>query len=217
MDTFITWLQTNAFKTLEVETHQLDTQGWVDGGFDHVFSSIISQKFPNRPITIIEVGSWKGASAIRMLDVCKRNGTTPKLICVDTWLGSPEFYTPEGLSDPTRGECLDTVFDVFKKNIKTLGYHDSVAPLRLSSIQAADVLEKYGVKADIIYIDAAHEYEPVLSDIKAYARLLAPGGIMFGDDYTQHWPGVIHAVNHYTFTTKSVVQVYGGIWIMSYK
>ena len=49
--------------------------------------------------------------------------------------------------------------------------------------------------ADIIYIDAGHEYEAVLLDAQLYWNLLNPGGYIIFDDYS--WPGVIKAVDEF--------------------
>ena len=38
---------------------------------------------------------------------------------------------------------------------------------------------------DVVHLDAAHEYENVLADIRKYWKLLRPGGILLGDDYSQ--------------------------------
>ena len=42
------------------------------------------------PRLIIEVGSWKGGSAIQMASVVRRRGwgCSTKILCVDTWLGT---------------------------------------------------------------------------------------------------------------------------------
>ena len=48
---------------------------------------------------------------------------------------------------------------------------------------------------DIVYIDASHEYEYVLKDIKNWLPKVKIGGIICGDDYIGGWPGVIQGVN----------------------
>ncbi len=52
-----------------------------------VFEWIIETVMPR---DIIDVGSWKGHSANFMADVCGRVGVTPRIVCVDTFLGGPE-------------------------------------------------------------------------------------------------------------------------------
>jgi predicted O-methyltransferase YrrM len=43
---------------------------------------------------------------------------------------------------------------------------------------------------DLAYIDAGHEYEPALADMKNLAQ---PGRFVIADDYVSTWPGVIKA------------------------
>ena len=59
---------------------------------------------------------------------------------------------------------------------------EQLSKLPISSSQAADVLEHWGVRADAIYIDAAHAFDPAFEDMTKYWPLLKPGGILFGDD-----------------------------------
>jgi len=77
---------------------------------------------------------------------------------------------------------------------------------------AADVLQRYDATFDFVYIDASHEYESVLADIKAYAKLVKPGGFLIGDDYFQNWPGVIKAVDEFAEEQGYRVDVSGVIW-----
>jgi hypothetical protein len=211
---FLHTLRTNAYSKLDVDSHIVDMQGWMDPPFSEVVKKSLSSKDRNAPLTVIEVGSWKGLSASTLASTIKSMGfTCASIICIDTWLGAPEFWT-WGLTDSNRGGSLQLdqgwphVFSTFTKNIKKLGHDDIVAPLPLSSIQAADVLKYYKITADLIYIDAAHEYEPVKHDICAYWKLLKVGGMMFGDDYTDGWPGVKRGVNELIGTPT----VQGVLW-----
>ena len=214
MSSFIKTLKDNAFKTLDVTGHVPDIHGWMDGEFSSVVSSILDKRDKKEPLTIFEVGSWKGKSCITIADTVKKMGfENVSIIAIDTWLGAPEFWT-WGLSDPTRGISLKlnngypSVFYTFTKNVKYFGHHDIVAPFPISSIQAIDILNFYKIKADLIYVDASHEYEAVKEDIKSYWNLLKDGGTMIGDDYHSSWPGVIKAVDE--FPVKASVT--GVVW-----
>ena len=62
----------------------LDLQGWASD--DPILAACIAKV---RPKLIIEVGSWKGASAVKFAKWMKKaNPSTNcfQLICVDTWL-----------------------------------------------------------------------------------------------------------------------------------
>ena len=208
---FISDLKTNTYSELDTSSHKLDLQGWMDPQFEHVFKEHIIKY--DRPITIVEVGSWKGLSTSTMARICKENNVEATIIAIDTWLGAPEFWT-WGLQDETRGESLNringypSVYFTFIKNMKILGHDDMIVPLPLNSVCAFDVLKYYQITADVIYIDAAHEYESVKQDLSLYMKLLNENGMIFGDDYSINWPGVVKAVDELILHKK----INGVVW-----
>lgn len=215
---FLQTLQNNAFSQLDVSNHVADTHGWMDGSFKTTFQKVLMNIPRTQPLTVIEVGTWKGLSTLTMASASKEMGFgNTRIIAIDTWLGAPEFWT-WGLNDPTRGTSLNlkdgypTVFYTFTKNVKKLGHNDIIIPFPISSIQALDVMKYYKISADVIYIDAAHEYEPVLKDIEGYWDILNPGGTMIGDDYVSAWPGVIKAVNHFCTSKGLQFSLSGVVW-----
>ena len=214
---FVQWLKDSAYGSLDTTGHSLDIGGWMDESFLQVFDGIVRKRGPGSPLMVIEVGSWKGLSTNTMAEVLKRYGlsSSSSIIAVDTWLGAPEFWT-WGLEDPTRGLSLKlvdgypTVFYTFTKNAKLLGNSDVIAPFPISSLQGADVLKQKGIVADVIYVDASHEYAAVKQDIEAYWELLKPGGVMLGDDYSQNWPGVCQAVNEFA-QSRGISPTFSGV------
>ena len=61
------------------------------------------------------------------------------------------------------------------------------------SLEAARSFDDGSV--DLVFIDACHEYEPCLADIKAWLPTVRPGGMIAGHDYSWNmFPGVVHAV-----------------------
>lgn len=210
---FVHFLKDNYSSYKVPEGTTIDLQGWKMSVFDSVFESYVENIKPN---LIIEVGTWKGLSAITMANKCN---TETNIICIDTWLGAPEFWTTEGIRDETRGKSLKlnhgypSVFYTFLNNIKLSGHENKICPFPISSIQGAEVLKKYNIKADIIYIDASHEYDQVIQDIKAYWEILNDGGVMFGDDYINSWEGVKQAVNEFVKENNLKLTIHGeGLW-----
>ena len=173
------------------EGYVADLQGWMPDTFPAIFRSALGSM--GKTVEIVEVGSWKGTSAIEMASICAGSDVSAKIICVDTWLGSPEHFTDIG--------NYQDLHTTFVKNVKSKDLGDVIVPLAMPSLQAVEVLKKYRVRPDIVYIDAAHEYLPVRLDIEAYWEILKPGGIMIGDDYSAScWPGVVRAVNEFSIT-----------------
>lgn len=169
-----------------------DLRGWNSN--DNAFETLILKV---KPKTIIEVGSWKGASAINMAQICKKNNLQPQIFCVDTWLGALEFWT--NLADTEERNLYfkngyPQVYYQFLSNVIHTDTQDLITPLPLPSNIAHKVLNFHNIKADLIYIDASHEYEDVLVDIRNYRQLLDTSGIIFGDDFSNSWPGVERAV-----------------------
>ena len=41
-----------------------------------------------KPKLIVEVGTWKGASAIYMAKICRKLELNTEIVCIDTWLGT---------------------------------------------------------------------------------------------------------------------------------
>jgi len=176
-----------------------DLQGW--NGSHEIFANLIQEIKPN---IVIEVGSWKGQSSITIGSEIKKINDNAKLYCVDTWLGSTEFWIEE---NPERNLMFKNgypqVYYQFLSNVVHNNLQTTIFPIPATSSTGASILRYNEIKAQLIYIDASHEYEDVVCDIKKYSDLLDKGGIMFGDDYGS-WEGVRNAVN-YCFKDISVV------------
>src|SRR6185295_14421751 len=61
----------------------LDLHGW--GSESPAFRELILRV---KPRLIVEVGTWKGASAIHMADIVAETKLDAQILCVDTWLGA---------------------------------------------------------------------------------------------------------------------------------
>ncbi len=185
------------------QDYPADTQGW--GSTHPVFETLVQAI---KPSVIIEVGSWKGGSAISMGKCCKELDLDVEIVCVDTWLGSPGLYTRK---NDQHYDSLGHVFGypslyyTFLSNIVRAGLQDIVTPLPLPSSLAAEVLTAAGVKSALIYIDAAHDYESALADLRKFWPLLEDDGVMLGDDYK--WPGVTAAANEFAAEVKRPIFV----------
>lgn len=221
MDAFFNHLQHSAFQTLSVAGHTVDLTGWIRPEFDDTFRNAISAHSRDKPLVIVEVGSWKGLSATRMASIVKELGFhSAKIVCVDTWLGAPEFWT-WGRDDPTRGGSLGlvngfpSVFYTFTKNVKSVGHDDVIVPFPISSVQGADVLKNLGVKADVIYVDGAHEFDAVSSDLQKYWPLLKTGGTLIGDDFDpMDWKGVVLAAQVFALSVQCPLTTRGAVWTL---
>lgn len=151
--------------------------GW--GSTHPNFAKVIER---TNPKLIVEVGSWLGDSAIHMASLL---GFDCEIVCVDTWLGSSEMWMDH--NDPTRYGRLNLVhgypniYYSFLWNVFVTGYHNIITPCPMTSLQAARLFTRWGIAPDVVYLDASHDYEDVLSDLQAWYPLAKD--TIFGDDY----------------------------------
>jgi hypothetical protein len=177
----------------------VDMQGWMDHqAFPHLFAEALSRCQSHQPL-IVEVGTWKGLSACFMAGELRKKaaaGTAVsqgRIICVDTWLGSPE-HLREHVGARDRG--IPLLYRQFLRNVQSLDLQQFIFPFPMSSLQAGKFLCDNRIRADIVYIDAGHEYEAVKADMCMFWQLLPQGaGTMLLDDYK--WPGVNRAIHEF--------------------
>jgi predicted O-methyltransferase YrrM len=142
----------------------------------------------NRPIRVMEVGTWLGGTAVAMADAI-----ADKVVvhCVDHWRGSD--------SDLTR-KFADLAFEedgedaVYKKFLENVGHrlNKTIFPWRGTSAErSAQSWQQF----DIIFIDAEHTYEGCKNDILNWWQHLSDDGVMIGHDFLTHgYDGVDRAV-----------------------
>ena len=159
---------------------ELQVRGWASTGvaFDIAIDEV-------NPKLIVEVGTWKGASAINMANICLQKGSDFEIVCIDTFLGSVEHWTDADptLLKPNLKNGRPNIYEQFLSNVIHSGLTDHITPFPIDSINGGLVLKKLGVLADLIYIDAGHEYESVSADLKLYKDIVRPGGVLLGDDW----------------------------------
>jgi len=165
-----------------------------------------------RPEEIIEIGSWKGHSANYMIDVCRENAINSRIVCVDTFLGGPEHWLLPGAFETLhRKNGQPTILNGFLANTIARRNTDHVFPFCLDSTAASVVFAHFGFKADMVFVDAAHDYDAVIRDITNYYPLLSSEGVMFGDDY--QFKPVADAVHYCAEKLGLEVLVHARKWI----
>jgi len=201
----------NPYAGFPYRNYQLDLQG---GGESPLFRQVLKDL---RPVLVIEVGSWKGASAVQVAKAARELGLPTAVLCVDTWLGSLEHLTGrvDGWSLPgDRQFGYPTLYFQFLANVLHCGCEDRIVPVPNTSANAARWFGRVGVLADMIYVDASHEEDDVYQDLCLYWHLLRPGGILLGDDWNAYWYGVICAVNRFAKEKRVGINIIEPHWMI---
>lgn len=122
---------------------------------------------------IIEVGVYQGRTTRTLLD-----NSTAHIWCIDTWTASRKHL---------KKTFMENVADALPR----------ITVMHMPSAEAVKLLEKsHGQVFDMVFIDGSHEYKGARSDILEYRKLVKPGGLLCGHDYSPAaWPGVVQAVN----------------------
>jgi hypothetical protein len=142
-----------------------------------------------RSPSICEVGSWAGRSALIMATA------GASVHCVDTWEGSSND------NGTKQYQGAEPPLEVFKRNTRHLG---KITHTVARSPEAAALFQDGSF--DIVYIDAEHDFDSVLADIRAW-RPKAKHWLA-GHDY-QSFPQVAEAVKTAGLTPK----VWSNVWL----
>jgi hypothetical protein len=172
-----------------------ELQGWF--GARELYRAMVKRSA--NKATFVEIGAWKGQSAAFMEVEIINSGKDIEFHVIDTWEGSEEHWNPESPSFEPILKEQGTIFPIFKKNLSRVWH--KINPIQSTSIKA---VERFNDKSvDFVYIDAAHDYENVISDIKAWLPKVKDTGLIAGDDYA--WDGVERAVRE-IFKDRFVVE-----------
>ena len=117
-----------------------------------------------RPIKIVEIGAYLGASSSFMAAALGDGGG--EVFCIDTW-------TNDAMSEGNRDTLAEFLVntDRFKSRIRPVrGWsHDTNV--------IAEVSTAVGI-IDLLFIDGDHSYAGALNDWRRYSPLLAPGAVV---------------------------------------
>lgn len=129
-------------------------------------------EYVNPKTVMVEIGSFSGVSSELFALHCHT------IHCVDLWQPYSEIVD----SNMSEGEVR---FDNMIKGYK------NIVKIKQSSTDASKTFENGSL--DLVYIDAAHDYQNVKNDILQWLPKVASKGFIAGHDYTI--PGVSQAVN----------------------
>jgi len=137
--------------------------------------------------TVVEVGCKEGRTTGFLLAQCP----DIHVVAIDPWRAFPAHKGRAG--GETYGKWDFAKIEAeFWANV---GEHrDRLTFFRNTSLDAAAIAETQGLEPDLVFIDAAHDYENVVADIGAWWPKVRPGGVLAGHDYQHKFPSVMRAV-----------------------
>ncbi|MCP4632147.1 MAG: class I SAM-dependent methyltransferase [candidate division Zixibacteria bacterium] len=151
------------------------------------------------PVRYCELGCWIGKSAATIGSYLKKYRPGSTMTCIDTWQGEKGAYTyVEAKSD--------NIYNKFLLTMESYGLDDMVESFVLDSTVASRLFNDNSF--DVVFIDACHQYEKVLDDIKAWHPKAIK--IVAGHDFHSA-PGVKQAVLEYYETN---FENRGNLWIV---
>lgn len=157
-----------------------------NGWFLPANMQVLETLLDHRTKVVIELGSYIGKST---RFICK-HAPNAHIYAVDLWSNS--FLENELGHNYNRSANHKIPYDLYDTFLANLWVERSrLMPLKMSTLEGLETLAKFGVKPDMIYIDANHDYGPVKADIDACMRLF-PRARLVGDDWD--YAGVREAV-----------------------
>ena len=125
-----------------------------------------------KPVRILEIGSWEGRSALFFLNYLPLSG----IVCIDTFGGNVEHH-------------LDTHFQQLvpkteaQFDFNLAAFADRVEKIKGSSTTVLPTLGISGRRFDLAYVDGSHMAADVYSDAVLTWPMMEPGGLVIFDDY----------------------------------
>lgn len=180
-----------------------DAQGWFD------WQQIIDEQltgFGNNKATFVEVGTWKGRSAIYTASEIKRRLKNVELICVDTWKGNADEPDMAAMIAAAGGD----IWPEFWRNINRAGVVDYITPMRMTSLEAAAKFADRSIH--FCFLDAGHSYEDMSADLPAWYPKMVPGSSMAGHDIARD--GVRRAVRDFCRKIGKTHREWKECWII---
>ena len=152
---------------------------------------------------ILELGSWLGKSTRFLLDAAPK----ATVIAVDHWKGTLQIMSDA----PEQGRKFPILYDQFLSNCWE--YKDRLIPVKNNTVEAMGEVYNLGIRPDLVYVDASHDYDSAIADLTEAVKLF-PNAVFVGDDFSTNWKGVMCAVWETALKLRSPVMVLSHAWIL---
>jgi hypothetical protein len=132
---------------------------------------------------VVEIGAFKGQTTVFLAQVLNLLGLRVPVLSVDPF----ELVQPDPLNP--KGSYSD-----YRETVHRNQLDDNCFPIVAFSEHAAAVIAD---SIGLLVVDGGHHYDVASRDLELYGPKVIPGGIVFVDDYTTSYPGVMRAVDEY--------------------
>lgn len=144
----------------------------------------VLSNIPDNDYVYVEVGTYMGRSLAYFTISSLNHEKSGKIYAVDTFAGSEEHcdpknqdYIPELATNP------DYMYEQYLKYTKSI--KEYINTIRGCSVEVSKQFEDDSI--DGLYLDAAHDYDSAMSDLKAwYPKMKKEQLLLAGDDWKSH-------------------------------
>lgn len=163
-----------------------DIIGWMN--YEDLYDQVVKEF---KGGTLVEVGVFLGKSLIYLTYEAMKSGHKFRICGVDTFRGSGDekgvgnLHHEHLVNGSLAGKCHSNLIDCLCFHVVDL--------LVCTSVRAATYFPDNSV--EFVFIDAAHDYESVKTDILTWLTKVKPGGWLCGHDYEKSWEDVVKAVD----------------------
>jgi Methyltransferase domain len=168
--------------------------GWLEEGG----RQLLAEALPADARLVVELGAWLGLTTRFLAE----QAPGAVVVAIDHWQGSSEHQ-----SRPEWRSMLPALYETFLA--LCWPYRERIIPLRMTTLMGLQTLADYGLRPDLIYVDAEHTYEAVFSEL-TLAKRLFPRASLLGDDYPH--PPVRGAVDEFAALHGLAVATRGNAW-----
>lgn len=190
--------------------------GW--SSFLHAYDDMVVLAHDGE--TIVEIGVAFGRSLAYLARKVIDSGKRVRVVGVDPWQDDrwemPFDYPVDAPRPGWGGEhalwarSLGGPFSAFVHCMQQ-NARDELERCTILRCKSGDAARMIGPCRGVL-IDGSHNYEDVVADIALWKSHILPGGILAGDDYSEHdFPGVVRAVKE-SFGTK--YRTHGTTWMV---
>lgn len=158
-----------------------------------------------KPKTVVELGSSLGLATIFIGFLMPEDGKLYAVDCFDNKID------PVSKNIRSSNNYTYSIYQQFLSNIKHHRLCDKVVPVKMSNVEAAEILD---VSPDLLYIDSSTEEDLVYQDIMTWYPKVKNGGIICGNNW-KWFESVEKGVRRAAKELGKAVTAHGNFWFFA--